>query len=135
MKRVTAPGGRVIIIGPASPEAATGDLRLLARWQQRDPENPVVGWLAEHVENGLPSVAELVELLGTDRVTAIETRGVFNLRFWWLMHRRAMNDFPHVRGSHRVHHLTWGLVGAAARHWSHGPFYRHMVTADIGSPV
>jgi SAM-dependent methyltransferase len=135
MKRVTAPGGRVIIIGPASPEAALADLRLLDRWQRRDPESPVVGWLSEHVENGLPSVPELIGLIGTHRVTAVRTRGVFNLRFWWLMHRRAMEDFPHVRGSHRVHHLTWGIVGAAARHWPHGPFYRHMVAADIGPPV
>jgi SAM-dependent methyltransferase len=135
MKRVTAPGGRVIIIGPASSEAADADLRLLGRWRQRDPDNPVVGWLAEHVENGLPSVAELVELLGHERVTAVRTTGVFNIRLWWLMHRRAMNDFPHVRGSHRVHHLAWGVVGTAARHSSRGPFYRHMVVADIGSPV
>jgi SAM-dependent methyltransferase len=135
MKRVTAPGGRVIIIGPASPEAAIGDRRLLDRWTASDPDNPVVGWLSEHVENGLPSVSELVALLGRERVTAVRTQGVFNLRLWWLMHRRAMNDFPHVRGSHRVHHLTWGVVGVAARRWQRGPFYRHMVIADIGPPA
>jgi SAM-dependent methyltransferase len=135
MKRVTAPGGRVIIIGPAGTEAAIGDRRLLDRWMASDPDNPVVGWLSEHVEHGLPSVAELVGLLGRERVTGIRTRGVFNLRLWWLMHRRAMEDFPQVRGSHRVHHLAWGIVGVAARNWQRGPFYRHIVIADIGPPA
>lgn len=135
MKRVTAPGGRVIIIGPSSPEAAGGDLRLLARWKRSDPENPVVGWLAEHGENGLPSVGELIRLLGHDRIARVEARGVFNLRLWWLMHRRAMNDFPHLRGSYRVHHLVWGVAGFAARRWTRGPYYRHIVIADIGPPV
>src|SRR4051794_31305066 len=45
MKRVTAPGGRVIIIGPAGSEAALADRRLLDRWMASDPGNPVVGWL------------------------------------------------------------------------------------------
>ncbi len=132
MKRVTADGGRVIIIGPSSPEASRGDQRLLDRWTASDPENQVVGWISEHFENGLPSVPEIVGLLGHDRVAAVRTQGVFNVHLWWLMHRRAMNEFPHVRGSHRVHHLAWGTVGVAARHWSRGPFYRHMVVADIG---
>ena len=134
MKRVTAPGGRVIIIGPASAEAAEGDRRLLDRWSRRGSNGNVVGWLSEHVDNGLPSVAELIALLGRERVTAVHTQGIFNLRLWWLMHRRAMEDFPHLRGSHRVHHLTWGAVGIAARHWHRGPFYRHMVVADLGPP-
>jgi hypothetical protein len=125
----------VIIIGPVGLEASIGDRRLLERWLDRDPDSAVVGWLSEHVENGLPSVDDIVALLGQERVTAIHTRGVFNLRLWWLMHRRAMEDFPQLRGSHRVHHLTWGVVGTLARHWPHGPFYRHMVTADIGPPA
>jgi SAM-dependent methyltransferase len=135
MKRVTAPGGRVIIIGPASPEAAEGDRRLLQRWIARDPQNPVVGWLREHVENGLPTVEELVELLGQSRITTVSTTGIFNLRLWWLMHRRAMGDFPHPRGSHHVHHLAWGAVGVVARHWPRGPFYRHMVVAELGPAI
>ena len=135
MKRVTAPGGRVIIIGPASPEAADGDRRLLDRWNARNPDNLVAGWLSEHFENGLPSVPEIVDLLGEERVAAIRTQGVFNLRFWWLMHRRAMGDFPHPRGSHRVHHLAWGAVGEVARRWPRGPYYRHMVVADLGPPA
>jgi SAM-dependent methyltransferase len=134
MKRVTVPGGRVIIIGPSSPEAAAGDRRLLESWNARDPDNLVAGWLGEHFENGLPDVAELIGLLGRDRVTAVRAQGVFNLRLWWLMHRRAMGDFPRVRGSDRVHHLAWGAVGVAARRYPRGPFYRHMVVADIGPP-
>jgi hypothetical protein len=51
------------------------------------------------------------------------------------MHRRAMGDFPQIRGSHRVHHLAWGIVGVTARHWRRGPFYRHLVIADIGPPA
>ena len=84
-------------------------------------------------ENGLPSVEEIVNLIGSDRVTDIRVVGVFNLRLWWLMHRRAMGDFPHFRGSRYVHHLTWGTVGVAARNWNRGPFYRHMVIADLDS--
>ena len=132
MIRVTVPNGRVIIIGPAGNEAAIGDRRLLDRWRARDPHSPVVGWLTEHAEHGLPSIAELVGLLDQERVTGIRTKGVFNLRLWWLMHRRAMEDFPQIRGSHRVHHLAWGPVGFAARHWRRGPFYRYIVIADIG---
>jgi SAM-dependent methyltransferase len=132
MKRVTADGGRVIIIGPASPEAAQGDRRLLERWTASDPENQVVGWISEHLEHGLPTVAEIEQMLGHERVRSVRSRGVFNLHLWWLMHRRAMNDFPHVRGSHRVHHLAWGAVGVAARRWPRGPFYRHLVVAEIG---
>ena len=49
MKRVTAPGGRVVIVGPASPEAAEGDRRLLERWSRRGADNLLVGWLSEHV--------------------------------------------------------------------------------------
>ncbi len=123
-----------IIIGPASPEAAQGDRRLLQRWTASDPENQVVGWISEHLEHGLPTVAEIERMLGRERVRSVRSRGVFNLRLWWLMHRRAMNDFPHVRGSHRVHHLAWGTVGVVARRWPRGPFYRHLVVAEIGPP-
>ena len=90
------------------------DRRLLERWRASDPDNRVVVWLSEHVEHGLPTVAELVGLLGRGRVSAIRTTGVFNLRLWWLMHRRALEDFPRLRGAHRVHHLAWGVVGVAA---------------------
>jgi SAM-dependent methyltransferase len=131
MKRITAPGGRVIVIGPSGAAAAAGDRRLMDRWRARDPDNPVVGWIGEHLERGLPDVDELVRMLDGDDVANVRTCGVFNVHLWWLMHRRAMNEFPHFRGSHRIHHLAWGAVGVLARHLHHGPYYRWMVVADV----
>ncbi|MCW2993583.1 MAG: hypothetical protein JWQ18_1078 [Conexibacter sp.] len=131
MKRVTAPSGRVIIIGPTNAEAATGDRRVYDRWAAREDHGNILQWLGEHFENGLPTVEELVGLLGTDRVAAVHATGVFPLRMWWIMHRATLGDFPQPRGFHLIHHLTWGPFGWVARRLHRGPYYRWMVVADL----
>jgi SAM-dependent methyltransferase len=133
MKRVTAPGGRVIIIGPTGPDAAAGDRRVLDRWTARDDGGNIEQWLGEHFENGLPTVQELTGLLGTDRVARVTATGVFPVRHWWTMHRATLGDFPQPRGFHLIHHLTWGPFGAVARRDRRGPFYRWLVVADLAA--
>jgi SAM-dependent methyltransferase len=132
MLRVTAPGGRVVLMGPTGPEAAAGDAYLLERHRERGAEEGPVVWLTEHVECGLPTVDELVGLLAQGRTRRITAKGVFNLRMWRVMHRAALADYPQPRGAHLVHHLTWAPFGAAARRLQRGPYYRWLVVAELG---
>ena len=131
MLRVTAPGGRVILMGPAGPDAAEGDRALLERFRERgDTEGPVV-WLSEHLDLGLPTVDELVDMVDGERVRRVEARGVFNMSLWWTMHRAALGEFPQPRGAHHVHHLLWAPFGEVARRFRRGPFYRQLVLAEV----
>jgi SAM-dependent methyltransferase len=132
MQRVTAPGGRVILMGPSGPAAAAADRELLERHRARGEQQGPVVWLGEHVEHGLPSVEDMVAMLGGERCTRIVVRGVFNLAMWKTMHRALLGDYPQPRGAHLVHHLTWAPFGAAARRLRRGPFYRCLVIADLG---
>ena len=131
MQRVTAPGGRVIIMGPTGPAAAEGDALLLERYRQAGwDEGPIV-WLGEHLEYGLPTVEELVTGLAIGRASRITARGVYNLKLWTTMHRALLGEFPMPRGHHLVHHLVWAPFGALARRLRRGPFYRYLVVADL----
>jgi SAM-dependent methyltransferase len=131
MKRVTAGGGRVIIIGPTGPDAAEGDRRVHDRWKARGDHGTILQWLGEHFDNGLPTIEELVGLLGQDRVTSVHATGVFPVSLWWTMHRATLEDFPQPRGFHLIHHLTWGPFGWVARRLHRGPYYRWLVVAEI----
>ena len=75
MLRVTAPGGRVVLMGPTGPEAAAGDAYLLARHRERGAREGPVVWLGEHAEHGLPTLDELVGLLARGRATRITAAG------------------------------------------------------------
>ena len=57
------PGGRVVLIGTAGPDAAAGDAYLLARHRALGAREGPVVWLGEHAEHGLPTLDELVGLL------------------------------------------------------------------------
>ena len=131
MIRVTAPGGRVIIMGPTGPAAAGGDAEMLARYRRDGGNEGPVVWLTEHLELGLPTIEELVEGLSGDRTLVVSVRGVFNLCLWKIMHRALLGDFPEPRGFHRVHHLAWTPFAMLARRWSESPFYRYLVVADL----
>lgn len=131
MKRVTAPGGRLLIIGPCGEAAAAADRRLLARWESVAPSGNIAAWLREHVEQGLPSVEELVGLIGSERVASIRTTGAFNIHLWWTMHRVTLGDFPQPRGTHLIHHLLWSPLAVLARTTKRGPHYRQLIVADL----
>jgi SAM-dependent methyltransferase len=131
MKRVTADGGRLVIMGPTGTAAAKGDRLVLERWRERGASEGVVEWLGEHFENGLPTEEEIVALIGTERVVSVSVTGVFNLRLWWTMHRATLGDFPQPRGWHLIHHLTWGPFAMVARRLRRGPFYRYLVVAQL----
>ncbi len=133
MKRITAPGGRVLIMGPMGVHASEGDRLVLERWRDRGQTKGVVEWLGEHLEHGLPSVEEIIEFLGTQRVKTIRVRGVYNLRLWYTMHRVTLGDFPQPRGWHLVHHLSWAPFATVARRLRRGPFYRYLITAELES--
>jgi SAM-dependent methyltransferase len=134
MLRVTAPGGRVIIMGPTGPAAASGDRFVHARLRARGVGDDVIGWLEEHFDNGLPTVDELARLLSHESVERVTVRGYFNLRMWRLMHRAAMGDLPRLPREHLVHHLLWAPFGALARRLRRPPHYRSLVVAQLKSP-
>jgi SAM-dependent methyltransferase len=131
MVRVTAPEGRVIIMGPTGEAAARGDRFVLARLRSLGVGIEVAGWLEEHFENGLPTVEEVVDLLSGDRIERITVRGYFNLRLWRVMHRAAMGDLPRLPREHLIHHLIWAPFGALARRVNRPPCYRSLVVAHL----
>jgi len=133
MKRVTADGGRVVIIGPSGPAAVDGDRRVLARMREIGADHIIV-WLEEHFEHGLPTAQELVGLLGDERIASIEVTWVFNIRLWWLMHSVVSRRIPEPWPMHRVHHLVWRPVAEVARRVHRGPCYRCMVVAQLDGP-
>lgn len=128
MTRVTAPGGRVIIMGPTGPEAAAGDRWLLAALRARHHEPPWAVWLEEHAENGLPAREELYGLLDQPRVTRVQSAGYLNVRFWQLMHVAALAG-PRLGPAHVP---LWGAFAHLARRYRRGPFYRWLFVADVG---
>jgi SAM-dependent methyltransferase len=131
MLRVTRSGGRVILIGPTGPEAAEGDRRVRDRWIAGDGPTPNLVWLDEHMAFGLPTVAELVTYVGSARVANVRVRGVFNLQFWWTMHRAAIGDFPLKYRTDALHHFLWAPFAAVVRRTRRGPFYRYIVIAEL----
>lgn len=133
MLRVTVRSGRVIIMGPAGPEAASGDRFVLDRLRSSGVGHDVVGWLEEHFDNGLPTVEELRRLLSRDVVEHVTVRGYFNLGLWRLMHRAAMGDLPRLPREHLIHHLLWAPFGALARRLDRPPYYRFLVVAQLKS--
>jgi SAM-dependent methyltransferase len=133
MLRVTVPGGRVIVMGPAGPEAAAGDRFVHARLRSRGVGHEAAGWLEEHFDNGLPSVDEIKQLLSRGVVERVTVRGYFNLGLWRLMHRVAMGDVPRLPREHLVHHLLWAPFGALARRLDRPPYYRWLVVARLRS--
>jgi SAM-dependent methyltransferase len=131
MLRVTAPGGRVIIMGPAGAAAAGGDRFVHGRLRALGVGDEVVAWLEEHFANGLPTVEELTALLARDAVAQVTVRAYFNMRLWRLMHRVAMGDVPRPIREHHVHHLVWAPFGALARRVHRPPCYRALVVAQL----
>jgi SAM-dependent methyltransferase len=128
MKRITAPGGRVVLMGPVGAKAAAADRRLLDKLHSRGVYGGWTVWLEEHLEYGLPALEELVDYLGDHRVRSVRVRGVFNLRLWWTMHLVAMGALPRLD---RVHEYVWGPVGALARRVHTPACYRTLVVADL----
>lgn len=129
MTRVTAPGGRVVLVGPAGPAASEGDRWLIDRARRATRDASWVHWLHEHVEHGVPSVEELRSLLlsaGARRVTA---EGVLNIRLWRIMHEVGLGLLPEPRGP--LYDLVWRPFGALARRYRRGPFYRWVVVGHL----
>jgi SAM-dependent methyltransferase len=131
MARVTAPGGRVVAMGPTGAPAAGGDRRVLNRWRQREDGANIVRWISEHEELGLPTVDELTGHMAASGLVDVRAQGVFNLRLWYTMHRALLGDFPQPPGDHRLHHLAWLPFATVARHLRRGPYYRYLVTGDV----
>jgi SAM-dependent methyltransferase len=131
MLRVTAPGGRVIIMGPTGPDAAAGDRFVHTRLCSLGVGDDVIGWLEEHFDNGLPTVEELTVLLSHERVERLTVRRYFNLRLWRVMHRAAMGDLPRMPREHLIHHLLWAPFAAVARRLHRPPCYRCLVVAQL----
>ena len=137
MVRVTAPAGRVIVIGPTGPAAAAADRHLLDALHQRGVFGGWTTWLEEHLEFGLPSLEELGDALAANaRVQHVTVRGELNLRVWWMMHRAAMGVLPRVGPMRRVprtpmHAYAWAPLAVLARQYRRGPYYRYMLVADV----
>jgi SAM-dependent methyltransferase len=131
MVRVTADGGRIILMGPTGPDAARGDHYVLERWRERGDGN-IVTWLGEHEQIGLPTADELASLLRIGRVTGVKIVGVYNLELWRTMHRALLGDYAKPRGDRFLHHLLWAPFGFLARRYRRGPFYRQLVVAEVG---
>jgi SAM-dependent methyltransferase len=129
MARVTAPGGRVVLVGPAGPAAGQGDRWLIERAGDSSRDVSWVHWLHEHVEHGVPSVEGLRSLLlsaGAHRVTAA---GVLNIRLWRIMHEVGLGLRPEPRGP--LYDLLWRPFGTLARRYRRGPFYRWVVVGHL----
>ena len=130
MVRVTAPGGRVVINGPAGAAAARGDRAVLERLRRRGAGGGgSARWLSEHVERGLPAREDFERWLELPRVRRVRVRRVFNVRLWYVMHLAAMGALPRTGPLHGV---VWGPFAAIARRWHRGPCYRLLVVADVG---
>jgi SAM-dependent methyltransferase len=127
MLRVTAVGGRVIVIGPTGPAAARGDAWLLDALRRRGPEPPWASWLEEHLELGVPTRDEMSTLLARPRVRCVTSAGYLNLELWRLMHLAAMRG-PRLGPAHAP---VWGTVARFARRYRRGPFYRWMFVAEV----
>jgi SAM-dependent methyltransferase len=138
MVRVTATGGRVILLGPAGTPAAAADRRLLDLLHRRGVYGGWTTWLEEHLQYGLPSLAELGDSLSAlPRVQRVTVQGQLNLRIWWLMHRAALG-IPRRAGPLRylphptpVHPQLWTPLAILARRYRRGPFYRYMFIASV----
>jgi len=133
MKRVVRDGGRLIIIGPVGDAAARFDARVLDRWCARGATDGIVHWLSEHQEMGLPSVEEIVDYVGTDRILSIRTDGVMNVHLWWMMHRALLGDFSRSRLAFAMQSSLTPVFSQIVGRWSRGPHYRQMIVADVGA--
>lgn len=128
MVRVTAPGGRVVVIGPTGVAAAAADQWLLDTFDARGGRPDWSIWLREHEERGVPALDELTGWLTLPRVSAISVRGVLSVKHWKTMHLAAMGALPRFG---RLDPLVWQPFADVALHGRRGPFYRQLVVADI----
>jgi SAM-dependent methyltransferase len=128
MVRVTASGGRVILIGPTGPAAVEADRWLLETFDQRGGRPSWAIWLSEHQERGVPTVEELMTWLSVPRVRAVSTRGILRVKHWKTMHLAAMGARPRFGP---LDPLLWQPFADFALHDRRGPFYRQLVVADI----
>jgi hypothetical protein len=128
MVRVTASGGRVVLIGPTGPDAAAADRWLLETFDRRGGRPDWTIWLREHEERGVPALDELTSWLRLPRVRAIHVRGVLGIRHWKTMHLAAMGALPRFGP---LDPLVWQPFADLALHDRRGPFYRQLVVADI----
>jgi SAM-dependent methyltransferase len=129
MARVTAPGGRVILIGPVGAEARKGDLWLLDTVEASKYDVPWAQWLHEHVQHGLPSVEELGSMLLTAGARRVTARGVFNLYLWRIMHLAGLGELPEPRFP--FYDILWRPFALLARRYRRGPFYRWLVIGEM----
>jgi SAM-dependent methyltransferase len=127
MARVTAPNGRIIIMGPTGAAAAQGDRWLLEMLTEQDPEPEWAVWLEEHLSNGLPTLAEMHALLALPRVIRVRSQGYLNLGLWRIMHLAAVRG-PRLGPAHSP---VWGTFARLARRYARRPFYRWMFVADL----
>jgi SAM-dependent methyltransferase len=125
--RVTRPGGRVIVMGPAGAAAGRADRWLLDHLEglPRVPEWSI--WLSEHMEMGLPTVPELEGLFADRRVARVTSTGYFNVALWRIMHFAALHG-PRLGPAHAP---LWGMFARLAHRYRRGPFYRWLVVADL----
>jgi SAM-dependent methyltransferase len=128
MVRVTAPGGRVVVIGPTGTAAAEADRWLLDTFDARGGRPDWTVWLREHDERGVPHLDELTAWLTLPRVSAISVRGVLSIRHWKTMHLAAMGALPRFGP---LDPLVWQPFADFALHDRRGPFYRQLVVADV----
>jgi SAM-dependent methyltransferase len=128
MVRVTAPGGRVVLIGPTGPAAAEADRWLIEQFHRRGGLPPWAIWLSEHEERGVPAIEELTAWLSLPRVRAVSVRGVLSVRHWKTMHLAAMGALPRFGP---LDPLVWQPFADFALHDRRGPFYRQVVVADV----
>jgi SAM-dependent methyltransferase len=127
MSRVTAAGGRIIIIGPTGREAGEADRWLLQALRNGGPGPPWADWLEEHIEFGVPTFDEMSALLEGPRVIRIRSAGYLNISLWRVMHLAAMRG-PRLGPAHVP---VWGSFARVARRYHRGPFYRWMFVADL----
>jgi SAM-dependent methyltransferase len=129
MIRITKPRGRVILMGPTGSGAAKGDRKVLERLRAMGALGGSERWLSEHVENGLPTKAELETLLSHPRIASVTGRGFFNLSLWYVMHLAAMGALPRTGALHAV---AWRPFAAVARRAHVGECYRRLEIAELG---
>jgi SAM-dependent methyltransferase len=129
MKRITADGGRLILMGPVGPAAAEGDRRLSCLLSREGMQGGnTARWIGEHIENGLPTREELLSLVGTDRVRTVRLRSVLPMWVWWAMHLAGMGLLPR---SGPLHPIVWAPVACWGRRVARGPCYRTLLVADL----
>jgi SAM-dependent methyltransferase len=120
---------RVIISGPAGAYAAWGDMAFLHEMSQRRGSTP--GWLQEHVQHGIPSLPELLELLvATERVFTVQANeGV-------IQHYSGLfaDNHPFMAMFLEMHEEKFPLDAPLQRARGDAP-YSYLVTIDTAARV